>query len=253
MTIFDTFAKIAAPTALCAAFCANVQAATNQAEAPAPAKAAESSRNATRLPPELLELAKQEPIESSKADYYKLTPGHIRFPLHAISNETEQKVLVEPEAAAVETSGALAASSAEAEYDSQKPMRKAQIGAIADGISTWASIGSGAYSLNALTPTSPTSILGMTALKLGSIVWADGLDEHERYEKMKFWTASFGGATVNNLAALLGATGAGALALGVAGGYYLWKNPDAPPPPNVLERVGNFIQKVEPGVQSASH
>ena len=100
--------------------------------------------------------------------------------------------------------------------------RHAQMASLADAGTTAGAIAYGATEANPLLSGSPAGIAGTLAVKLGMVAVADRLEPETRAAVLRGNTALWGGASINNLALILGASGPQAVIFGLGAGVAIW-------------------------------
>ena len=89
---------------------------------------------------------------------------------------------------------------------SSKPVALTTSFAAADSITTYIALSQGATEKNALINASPAGLLGVFLLKTGLVYYANQQEEGNRNFFLKIMAGAWGGASVNNLLVIAGAT-----------------------------------------------
>ena len=112
--------------------------------------------------------------------------------------------------------------------------------AIADSVSTYLAVASGATEVNPLVSANLGGLVMLAGVKLGALEMIDNSDqtEQEKNEQKRAATAMWGSFSVSNLLVALSAASPIAILAGLASGSYLWMNShaddEAPAAPSAL-------------------
>lgn len=110
---------------------------------------------------------------------------------------------------------------------STQDARHAQMASLADAGTTAGAIAVGAgVEANPLLSGSPAGIVGVLGAKLAMVRYAETLEPETRATVLRTNTALWSGAAFNNLALLIGASGPGAIVIGLGAGIIVWRTYD---------------------------
>ncbi len=121
---------------------------------------------------------------------------------------------------------ALSVVTAAASADDMTTKQAATTAAIADSVSTYLAVASGATEVNPLVGANLGGLIMLAGVKLGALEMIENSDqtEQEKSEQKRTAAAMWGSFSVSNLLVALSAASPIAILAGLASGSYLWMN-----------------------------
>lgn len=113
--------------------------------------------------------------------------------------------------------------------DADQAKRSAQLGAMADGLSTYAALAAGGVERNPLLNSSPAGLLAATGLKLGLVeaIDAAGMPQEHKRSALRWLSTLWNAASLHNLAIAAGAATPLAVAVGLGSGVWMWRKSES--------------------------
>ena len=101
---------------------------------------------------------------------------------------------------------------------------------ITDAATTIVALNGGAVELNPIITPTPTGIVAISLVKWALVEHVAQSDLEDRDDYLRIMTGVWGGASINNLLVILGASNPISILAGIIGGYLLFKQPASDEP-----------------------